>query len=255
VTTFGQGETPGADRILSSALKRVDQGVYDMIALLAAGEALPENSLYLMDAAVNGVGFAPAHDAVVPEEVTASVEEIFALLASGELSTGVDPVTGDLEGPMALPTIGEALMEDGDLSTLRDLVVAAGLLDVLSDPDARFTVFAPTNDAFAAVPAEVLEVLAADPALLTRVLTYHVVAGDVSSTDLAELATAATLEMDAVGGEMFGSEITVTVGEDGSIMVDGATVIIADLAPSNGIIHVIDSVLVPAGVLELLGGE
>jgi basic membrane lipoprotein Med (substrate-binding protein (PBP1-ABC) superfamily) len=111
VTTFGQGETPGADRIVSSALKRVDQGVYDMIALLAAGEALPANSLYLMDAAVNGVGFAPAHDAVVSEEATARVQEIFTQLASGELSTGVDPVTGDLieaapaEEPTAEPTV------------------------------------------------------------------------------------------------------------------------------------------------------
>jgi basic membrane lipoprotein Med (substrate-binding protein (PBP1-ABC) superfamily) len=255
-TTFGEGETPGADKIITSALKRVDQGVYDMIALLAAGEPLPEGSLYLMDAAVSGVGFAPAHDAVVPEEVTASVEEILAMLASGELSTGVDPVTGDLEGPMAIPTIGEVLLEDsGDFTVLRDLVVAAGLLDVLSDPNAQFTVFAPTDEAFAAVPAEVVDALLADPALLTRVLTYHVVSGLVSANDLAEMAMVGTLEMDAVGGNMFGSELTVTVGEDGTIMVDGATVIIPDLAPSNGIIHVIDSVLVPADVLAALGGE
>ena len=96
ITTFGSGETPGADKIISSALKRVDQGVYDMIAILAAGGALPDSSLYLMDAAVNGVGFAPAHDATISEEITAKVQEVFTLLASGELSTGVDPVTGDL---------------------------------------------------------------------------------------------------------------------------------------------------------------
>jgi len=96
VTTFGAGETPGADKIISSALKRVDQGVYDMVWTLAAGDALPEGSLYLMDAAVNGVGFAEAHDSVVAEDVTASVQAIFEMLASGELSTGVDPVTGDL---------------------------------------------------------------------------------------------------------------------------------------------------------------
>jgi len=96
ITTFGSGETPGADKIISSALKRVDQGVYDMVWALAAGDALPEGSLYLMDAAVDGVGFAEAHDAVVPEQATASVQAIFEMLASGELSTGVDPVTGDL---------------------------------------------------------------------------------------------------------------------------------------------------------------
>lgn len=157
---------------------------------------------------------------------------------------------------MAIPTIGEVLLEDsGDFTVLRDLVVAAGLLDVLSDPNAQFTVFAPTDEAFAAVPAEVVDALLADPALLTRVLTYHVVSGLVSANDLAEMAMVGTLEMDAVGGNMFGSELTVTVGEDGTIMVDGATVIIPDLAPSNGIIHVIDSVLVPADVLAALGGE
>ena len=96
VTTFGAGETPGADKIISSALKRVDQGVYDMVWTLAAGDSLPDSSLYLMDAAVNGVGFAPAHDAVISEEIVAKVQEVFTLLASGELSTGVDAVTGDL---------------------------------------------------------------------------------------------------------------------------------------------------------------
>nr|MCU0463770.1 BMP family ABC transporter substrate-binding protein [Anaerolineae bacterium] len=182
-TTFGAGETPGADRIITSALKRVDQGVYDMVALLAGGAALPANSLYLMDAAVNGVGFAPAHDAVVSEEVTTSVQEIFTMLASGDLTTGVDPVTGDLvdaeaaeptdetaEEPAGVPTIAEAAIATPDLSILVELVTEAGLVDVLSNPDGTFTVFAPTNDAFAAVPADVLEALRADPALLTRVL-------------------------------------------------------------------------------------
>jgi basic membrane lipoprotein Med (substrate-binding protein (PBP1-ABC) superfamily) len=105
VTTFGAGETPGADRIISSALKRVDQGVYDMVWTLAAGDPLPEGSLYLMDAAVNGVGFAEAHDAVVPEEATANVQAIFEMLASGELGTGVDPVTGDLMDMSEMPEL------------------------------------------------------------------------------------------------------------------------------------------------------
>ncbi|MCU0465229.1 MAG: BMP family ABC transporter substrate-binding protein [Anaerolineae bacterium] len=257
VTTFGSGETPGADRIITSALKRVDQGVYDMVALLAEGEALPEDSLYLMDAAVDGVGFAPAHDAVVDEEVTASVQEIFEMLASGDLTTGVDPVTGDLvtDEAMGEMTIAEIAISNPDFSTLVELVVAAGLADVLSDPDATFTVFAPTNDAFAAVPPEVLEVLAADPALLTRVLTYHVLGEVLTSEQLVELASAETMEMEAVGEPTTGSEVTFTLTEDGGLMVDGANVIAADIMASNGVIHVIDAVIVPAEILEMLAGE
>ncbi len=97
LTTFGSGETPGAEFIITSAVKRVDQGVYDMLAALSAGTVVwPEGSLYLMDASVQGVGFAPSHDAEVAEDVVAQVEAVLALLASGELSTGVDPVTGEL---------------------------------------------------------------------------------------------------------------------------------------------------------------
>jgi basic membrane lipoprotein Med (substrate-binding protein (PBP1-ABC) superfamily) len=97
LSTFGEGETPGADRIITSAVKRVDNGVYDMIAAVVEGGAgFPADSLYLMDASIDGVGFAPAHDAPVPEEVTEQVQAIFEELASGELETGVDPVTGAL---------------------------------------------------------------------------------------------------------------------------------------------------------------
>jgi basic membrane protein A and related proteins len=99
-TTFGGGETPGAENIITSAVKRVDQGVYDMLAALTAGTvAWPDTSLYLMDAAVAGVGFAPANDATVPAEVTAQVEDTLAMLAAGELETGVDPVTGAMLEP------------------------------------------------------------------------------------------------------------------------------------------------------------
>jgi basic membrane lipoprotein Med (substrate-binding protein (PBP1-ABC) superfamily) len=93
-TTFGGGETPGAENLISSAVKRVDNGVYDMIAALVEGTELPEGGVYILEAANDGVGFAEAHDAEVPEEVTAQLEEIFAGLADGSIETGVDPVTG-----------------------------------------------------------------------------------------------------------------------------------------------------------------
>ena len=97
-STFGGGESPGAEFIISSAIKRVDQGVYDMVAALAEGDldSFPGGGVYLMDAETNGVGLAPFHDADIPEELLDTIEEIFELLATGELETGVDPITGDL---------------------------------------------------------------------------------------------------------------------------------------------------------------
>lgn len=98
LTTFEGGEDANADKIVSSAVKRVDQGVYDMIERLVRGEPFPSGSLYLMDASVNGIMFAPAHDADIPDEVITRTEEVLDMLSSGELTTGVDPITGDLMG-------------------------------------------------------------------------------------------------------------------------------------------------------------
>lgn len=101
VTTFGEGSVEGAEFIISSALKRVDQGVYDMIAALAEGDmdAFPGGQNYLLDASLNGVGFAPAHDSDVAEEIYAEVDAIREMLVSGEVETGVDSVSGDLLEP------------------------------------------------------------------------------------------------------------------------------------------------------------
>jgi basic membrane lipoprotein Med (substrate-binding protein (PBP1-ABC) superfamily) len=96
-TTFGEGETPGAENLITSALKRVDVGVYNMIGSLVGGDVeWAGGGLYILEAANDGVGFAPAHDAEVPDEVTERVQEIFDMLKSGELETGVDPVSGVL---------------------------------------------------------------------------------------------------------------------------------------------------------------
>lgn len=93
-TTFGSGETPGAENLITSAVKRVDNGVYDMIGALVEGTELPEGGVYILEAANNGIGFAEAHDAEVPEEVTEQIQEIFEGLADGSIETGVDAVTG-----------------------------------------------------------------------------------------------------------------------------------------------------------------
>ncbi|MDX1992198.1 MAG: BMP family ABC transporter substrate-binding protein [bacterium] len=108
-TTFGGGESPGAENLITSAVKRIDVGVYNLLSALAGSDEFEfeGGTNYILDAANNGIGFAPAHDAEVPEEVVAQVNEIFELLASGELETGVDPASGallDAEGGDAEPT-------------------------------------------------------------------------------------------------------------------------------------------------------
>jgi basic membrane protein A and related proteins len=97
-STFGEGETPGAEYLISSAMKRVDQSVYLSLEALVDGdlEAFGGGGTRVLSAANDGVTFGPAHDSDVPEEVTAQVEEIFAGLQDGSIETGVDPVTGEL---------------------------------------------------------------------------------------------------------------------------------------------------------------
>ncbi len=122
------------------------------------------------------------------------------------------------------------------LSTLVAAVQAGDLVDVLKG-DGPFTVFAPTNDAFAKLPAGTVENLLKpeNKAQLVAVLTYHVVPGKVMSSDLKNGQKAKTVQ---------GSEITVTLA-DGKAMIDNATVTAADIEASNGVVHVIDTVILP----------
>jgi uncharacterized surface protein with fasciclin (FAS1) repeats len=159
-----------------------------------------------------------------------------------------DEMTDDTEA-MAEETIVDIAAGNPDFSTLVELVTAAGLVETLSG-DGPFTVFAPTNDAFAAVPAEVLEGLGADTEALTAVLTYHVVSGKVMAADLSDGQEVTTVE---------GTIFTVNIAEDGAVtLTDGAGQTIAvsatDIEASNGVIHVIDGVLLPGDPAALLGG-
>ena len=98
VTSFGAGETPGSEFIISSALKRVDQGVRDMVAMLAEGDmsGFPGGGIFLMDAAMNGVGLAPPHESDIPDSVWDQVDAVNAVLIAGDIETGVNLMTGDL---------------------------------------------------------------------------------------------------------------------------------------------------------------
>ena len=121
-----------------------------------------------------------------------------------------------------------------DFSTLVAAVTAAGLVDTLKG-DGPFTVFAPTNAAFAALPEGTVDALLADIPALTAILTYHVVAGKVMSGDLTDGMTATTVN---------GADITIGVSADG-VTVNGAKVTTADIEGTNGVIHVIDAVILP----------
>ncbi|TCP60079.1 putative surface protein with fasciclin (FAS1) repeats [Rhodovulum bhavnagarense] len=125
----------------------------------------------------------------------------------------------------------------GSFGTLVAAVQAAGLVDTLKG-EGPFTVFAPTDDAFAALPAGTLDGLLepANKDQLVSILTYHVVPGKVMSGDLSDGMTAATVQ----GGE-------VTIGTQGGVTVNGANVVSADIEASNGVIHVIDAVILPEG--------
>ena len=131
--------------------------------------------------------------------------------------------------------IVDTAVEAGTFETLVAAVSAAELVDVLKS-DGPFTVFAPTDEAFAALPEGTVEslLLPENKEQLTQILTYHVVPGKVMSTDLSNGMEAATVE---------GS--TVTIMTEGGVTVDGANVVAADVDASNGVIHVIDAVIMP----------
>ena len=131
--------------------------------------------------------------------------------------------------------IVDTAVEAGTFNTLVAAVTAAGLVDTLKS-EGPFTVFAPTDDAFAALPEGTVEALLADIPALTAILTYHVVPGKVMSTDLSDGMTAATVQ-----GEM------ITIDLSDGVMVNDASVVAADIETSNGVIHVIDKVILPTG--------
>jgi len=150
-----------------------------------------------------------------------------------ETSNGVIHVIDAVVQPETRDIV-EVASEDDRFTTLVTAVQAAGLVDALKG-DGPLTVFAPTNDAFDALPDGALDSLLSDTQALSDVLLYHVVDGKVMSTEVVELTEAETL---------LGEKLSIEV-MDGSVMVNEAQVILTDIETSNGVIHVIDSVLLP----------
>lgn len=133
-------------------------------------------------------------------------------------------------------TVVDVAIGSTDHTTLVAAVTAAGLVETLKGAG-PFTIFAPTNAAFAALPAGTVDGLLKpeSKAALTNILTYHVVAGSVKAADLKDGQKVKTLQ---------GEELTVSI-KDGKVKINGANVTAADLMGSNGVVHVIDAVLMP----------
>jgi uncharacterized surface protein with fasciclin (FAS1) repeats len=139
----------------------------------------------------------------------------------------------DSNEPEPLSNIVQTAVSAGSFETLVTAVTAAGLDGTLAN-DGPFTVFAPNDAAFAALPAGTIDALLQNTQALTDVLLYHVVAGEVLAADVVKLTTATTLE---------GSSLTIDASN--GVMINDAMVIQADVRASNGVIHVIDKVLLP----------
>ncbi|CAM3850859.1 fasciclin domain-containing protein [Deinococcus frigens] len=155
------------------------------------------------------------------------------LLMTTLLFSGAAVAGGGSSMPMGT-TIAGIVSNDPNFSTLLAAVKAAGLVETLSSPG-PFTVFAPTNAAFAKIPQADLNALLNDPAQLKAVLLYHVVAGKVTASQVMGMSSGTTIN---------GADVNVSM-MDGKVMINDATVTKADIMASNGVIHVIDTVLMP----------
>lgn len=189
---------------------------------------------------------APAEEEMAEEEMSeeaAPAEEEMAEEGDMEEAAPAEAESSDA----VMSDIVDTAVAAGSFNTLVTAVQAAGLTETLKS-EGPFTVFAPTDDAFAALPEGTIDALLADPTgALTDVLLYHVVAGKVMAADVVGL-----------DGEMVttvgGGDLTISVTDNG-VMVNNATVVTTDIETSNGVIHVIDTVLVPAAATEEEMGE
>jgi len=163
-------------------------------------------------------------------------KSFFAVAAIAALALTSTAFAGNSEMATKKPTIVDVAAGNPDFSTLVAALKAADLVDTLNGKG-PFTVFAPTNAAFAKLPAGTVESLLKpeNKAKLTSILTYHVVSGKVKAAQVVKLTKAATVN---------GQSVTIKV-KAGKVMLDNATVTKTDIETSNGVIHVIDTVILP----------
>ena len=159
---------------------------------------------------------------------------LFSRLA---LALGVVAMTVGSAGPAQTAELTKDIVttavQAGSFNTLAKALAAAGLIETLKGPG-PFTVFAPTDEAFAKLPPGTLEALLADQAKLTKVLTYHVIPGTVMAADVVKMSSAKTVQGQSV-----------RINTRGGVRVDNANVVKTDIVATNGVIHVIDAVILP----------
>ena len=172
---------------------------------------------------------APAAAPAAPAATEAAVEAPTEAAAEAPAEATAAPAEE------AAKDIVDTAVDAGSFGTLVAAVQAAGLVETLKG-EGPFTVFAPTEEAFAALPAGTLEALLADPAGdLTQILLYHVVPGKVMAADVSDGLEADTAQ---------GGKVAFTVA-DGKVMINGVNIVATDIEASNGVIHVIDAVILP----------
>jgi transforming growth factor-beta-induced protein len=159
---------------------------------------------------------------------------VVAACSSAATSTPA-PEAPEASAMAPMGDIVETATEAGSFSTLLTAATAAGLVDTLKG-EGPFTVFAPTDEAFAALPEGTLDDLLADPEALKQVLLYHVVSGKVTADQVVGLTSADSVE---------GSPIAISVTDGTVTLNDSAKVVTTDIETSNGVIHVIDAVILP----------
>ena len=160
--------------------------------------------------------------------------KIASLMLVGAMAVGITVLSVGAADHHEKKDIVDTAVAAGSFKTLAAALQAAGLVETLKGKG-PFTVFAPTDEAFAKLPAGTVEALLKDKEKLTQILLYHVVAGNVMAKDVVKLKSAKTVQ---------GSSVKINVS-GGKVMVDNANVIKTDIATSNGVIHVIDSVILP----------
>ena len=166
---------------------------------------------------------------------TATIAVVASACSSSDnkSSSKTDP-TSTSTAAKAPGTVVVVASSNPDFSTLVTAVTKAGLVETLNGPG-PYTVFAPTNAAFAKIPADQLNAILADKAQLTKILTYHVVSGKVMAADLQPEQMVKTVE---------GQDLDIKV-TNGAATVNGCNIVKTDVTASNGVIHVIDCVLIP----------
>jgi len=236
------GESLSADDLAGNTFATVEGGD---VALAANGEGVNDATVLCSNVPVAN-GTVHIIDSVLLPQV--ALDAIAAMTEGDAMSDGESAAFGpgcaavpaDGEGSfagMADDPAGTAASNNPLLSTLVTAVVEADLVDTLNS-DGPFTIFAPTNDAFGAIPEDQLAGVLADQDLLTSILTLHVVAGEsLSAEDLLSAETVTTVN---------GGDLTITAGDDGLITVNGAAMTICQNVPTaNATVHIIDAVLLP----------